>query len=65
MFRIQHRDPQRKQLVVHFNHLNPYLLSDRDDAQEEGREQLRKQKDSEKDHSVPGKEGREVSMRVK
>ena len=37
------------------------MLSGRDDAQEEGTEQLRKQKDSEKDHSVPGKEGRQAS----
>ena len=54
VFRIQHRDPPRKCLVVHFNCLKPYLLCGRD--AEEGTEQLSKQKDDEQDPSSRDKE---------
>ena len=57
MFRIQHRDPPRKCLVVHFNRLKPYLLCSRD--AQEGTEQLSKQKDDEQDPSFTDKEVRE------
>ena len=56
VFRIQHRDPPRKRLVVHFNRLKPYLLSDIG-KQEEPREQ----KNIEKNHSVPNEEERVLS----
>eukprot|EP00731_Ephydatia_muelleri_P015196 Em0008g916a len=56
---LAHHEAPQKHLVVHFNCLKPYLLSDRD-APEEGTEQLRKQKqDDEKDYSFPDKERRE------
>ena len=57
VFRIQHRDPPCKCLVVHFNHLKPYLLCSRD--AQEGTEQLSKQKDDEQDPSFTDKEVRE------
>ena len=57
MFRIQHRDPPRKCLVVHFNRLKPYLLCSRD--AQEGTEQLSKQKDDEQDPSFTDKDVRE------
>ena len=59
VFRIQHRDPPRKCLVLHFNRLKPYLLCDRD--AEEGTEQLSKQKDDEQDPSSRDKEVREAA----
>ena len=59
MFRIQHRDPPRKCLVVHFNRLTPYLLCGRD--AEEGTEQLSKQKDDEQDPSSRDKEVQEAA----
>ena len=59
VFHIQHRNPPRKCLVVHFNHLKPYLLCDRD--AEEGTEQLSKQKNDEQDPSSRDKEVREAA----
>ena len=59
VFRIQHRDPPRKCLVVHFNRLKPYLLCSRD--AQEGTEQLSKQKDDEQDPSFTDKEVRELA----
>ena len=59
VFRIQHRGPPRKCLVVHFNCLKPYLLCGRD-AQERT-EQLSKQKDDKQDPSSMDKEVREAA----
>ena len=60
VFRIQHRDPPRKCLVVHINRLKPYLLCGRD--AQEGTEQLSKQKEDEQDPSSMDKEVREAAF---